>query len=99
MSEKPAYVVVDVDIHNTEQYEIYKQKVVPIVTSFGGEYLARGGNMDIINDGLWRPTRMVLLKFPSASIAREFMDSEAYAPVRRMREDHSTGTLVILEGI
>ena len=99
MSDKPAYIIVDVDIHNPEEYERYKQKVVPIVTSFGGKYLARGGEMDIINDGLWRPTRMVLLTFPSASIAREFMDSDAYAPVRKMREDNSTGTLVILEGI
>ena len=40
---------------------------------------------------------MVLLTFPSASIAREFMESD-HAPVRKMREDNST-TLVILEGI
>jgi len=99
MSEKPAYIIVDVDIHNFEQYEIYKQQVVPIVAAYGGEYLARGGEMDIVNDGLWHPTRMVLLKFPSARIAREFMNSDDYAPVRKMREDNSTGTLVILEGI
>ena len=94
MSDKPAYIIVDVDIHNPEEYERYKKKVVPIVTSFGGKYLARGGEMDIINDGLWRPTRMVLLTFPSASIAREFMESDAYAPVRKMREDNSTGTSI-----
>ena len=99
MSENPAYIIVDVDIHNQEQYEIYKGKVVPIVAAYGGEYLARGGDMDVINDGLWRPTRMVLLKFPSVKIAREFMDSESYAPVRKMREDNSTGTLVIIEGV
>ena len=39
MSDKPAYIIVDVDIHNPEEYERYKQKVVPIVTSFGGKYL------------------------------------------------------------
>jgi uncharacterized protein (DUF1330 family) len=99
MSEKPAYIVVDVRIDDTDAYEIYKQKVVPIVTSFGGEYLVRGGNMDIIQDELWSPTRMVLLKFPSRARALEFINSPEYAPVKQMRMDNSAGSLVILEGI
>ena len=41
MSEKPAFILVDVDIHNPEIYESYKQQVVPIVKAFGGEYIAR----------------------------------------------------------
>ena len=65
MSEKPAYILVDVDIHNPEIYESYKQQVVPIVTAFGGEYIARGGALDVVQDELWSPTRIVLLKFPS----------------------------------
>ena len=47
MSEKPAYILVDVDIHNLEIYEGYKQQVVPIVKAFGGEYIARGGALDV----------------------------------------------------
>ena len=98
MAEKPAYIVVDVDIHNPEIYEDYKKQVVPIVTAFGGEYIARGGALDVIQDELWRPTRMVLLKFPSVAQAQGFLDSPEYAPVKQMRLDNSTGTLVIVEG-
>ena len=98
MAEKPAYIVVDVDIHNPEIYEEYKQQVVPIVTAFGGEYIARGGALDVVQDDLWRPTRMVILKFPSVAQARAFVDSSEYAPVKQMRLDNSTGTLVIVEG-
>ena len=99
MSEKTAYIVVDVRIENVEAYERYKQKVVPIVTKFGGEYLVRGGEMDVIQDELWSPTRMVLLKFPSRARALEFIDSAEYAPVKQMRLDNSAGSLVVLEGI
>ena len=99
MSEKTAYIVVDVRIENVEAYERYKQKVVPIVTKFGGEYLVRGGEMDVIQDELWSPTRMVLLKFPSRARALEFIDSAEYAPVKQMRLDNSTGSLIVLEGI
>ena len=98
MPEKPAYIIVDVDIHNPEIYESYKQQVVPIVEAFGGEYIARGGRLDIIQDDLWRPTRMVLLKFPSMAQAKTFIDSPEYAPVKHMRLENSAGTLVIVEG-
>ena len=98
MSEKPAYILVDVDIHNPEIYESYKKQVVPIVTAFGGEYIARGGALDVIQDELWSPTRIVLLKFPSMVKAKAFIESPEYAPVKQMRMDNSTGTLVIVEG-
>ena len=98
MSEKPAYILVDVDIHNPEIYESYKQQVVPIVKTFGGEYIARGGALDVIQDELWSPTRVVLLKFPSMDKAKAFMDSPEYAPVKQIRMDNSKGTLVIVEG-
>ncbi len=98
MSEKPSYILVDVDIHNPEIYESYKQQVVPIVTAFGGEYIARGGTLDVIQDELWSPTRIVMLKFPSMARAKAFMDSPEYAPVKKMRMENSTGTLVIVEG-
>ena len=98
MAGKPAYIVVDVDIHNPEIYEEYKQNVVPIVMAFGGEYIARGGALDVVQDELWRPTRMVLLKFPSMDQAKAFVDSPEYAPVKQMRLDNSAGTLVIVEG-
>lgn len=99
MSQKPGYVIVDVDIHDTEAYETYKQRVVPLVEKYGGEYLARGGQLDIITEQRWSPIRMVLLKFPTMDAAKTFMDSEEYAPVRKMREDNSTGTVVLLEGL
>ena len=55
MAEKPAYIVVDVDIHNPEIYEDYKKQVVPIVTAFGGEYIARGGALDVVQDEFGGP--------------------------------------------
>ncbi len=99
MTDKPAYIIVDVDIHNPEAYEEYKGLVTPIVHKYGGEYLARGGALDVVLNQLWNPTRMVLLKFPSMDAARNFMECDEYAPVRKMREDNSTGTLIMLEGI
>ena len=98
MAEKPAYIVVDVDIHNPEIYEDYKKLVVPVVTAFGSDYIARGGVLDVVQDELWRLTRMVLLKFLSVAQLKVFADSPEYVPVKQMRLDNSAGTSVIAEG-
>ena len=37
------YMLVDTKIKDLDAYEEYKHKAKPIVESYGGEYLARGG--------------------------------------------------------
>lgn len=94
-----AYILVDTQIENPEAYEEYKALARPIAESFGGKYIIRGGAMDIIDNDLWSPTRIVLIEFPDIEKARSFMNSEAYAPVRPLRENNAKCTLVLLEGL
>ncbi|MBO6918958.1 MAG: DUF1330 domain-containing protein [Rhizobiaceae bacterium] len=94
-----AYILVDTQIENPEVYEEYKALARPIAESYGGKYLTRGGAMDIIDSDLWSPTRIVLIEFPDIEKARNFMNSEAYAPVRPLRENNAKCTLVLLEGL
>ena len=93
------YVLVDTKISNSENYEIYKSKAKPIAEKFGGKYLTRGGNMDIVQKDLWSPTRLVLVEFPSIDNARAFHDSNDYADVKKLRLENAESTLVILEGL
>lgn len=95
----PAYVIVDVKITNNENYEKYKALAKPLVEKYGGQYLTRGGEMNIIQEELWSPTRVVLLKFPDMKSANIWINSPDYEPVKKMRMDNSDGTLVIIEGI
>ena len=37
---------------------------------YGGEYLARGGFMEVVQDELWSPTRIVIIKFPNVEVRR-----------------------------
>ena len=94
-----AYVLVDTKISNKEEYEIYKAKAKPIAEKFGGRYLTRGGHLDIVQNDLWSPTRLVLVEFPSIDNARAFDKSEEYADVKKIRLEHAESTLVILEGL
>jgi uncharacterized protein (DUF1330 family) len=94
----PAYVIVDTLIRDPEGYEDYKTLARPIAESYGGEYLVRGADIDLVDDQLWTPTRVVILRFPDRETARRFLDSDDYAPVKAMRHEYADSTLFIVEG-
>ena len=94
-----AYLVVDTDLTDPEHYEQYKLRAKPIVEEFGGQYLARGGAMDFKETNLWRPKRMVLIRFDSVAQAQRFYNSEAYQAVLPISQRAAKRTVVILEGL
>jgi len=93
-----AFLVVDTEIENADEYEKYKALAKPIAEKYGGVYRARGGDMDVRETDLWTPTRMVIIEFPDMQAARAFVDSEEYAPVKPLRRENARCTLVILDG-
>jgi len=93
-----AYVVVDTKIENAEAYEEYKARAKPIAEKFGGVYRARGGELDVLEDDLWTPTRLVILEFPDMAAAKAFAASEEYAPVKALRRANAKCTLAIVDG-
>ena len=94
-----AYLVVDTDLTHTERYEDYKLLAKPLVEQFGGEYLARGGEITRKETDLWDPVRLVLIRFPSADQARRFYDSPEYQKVLQISKEAARRTVVILEGL
>ena len=93
-----AYIIVQINITNTEAYKEYLKKVIQIVKKYGGEYIVRGGNYEILL-GKWNYERTVVIKFPSYNIAMKWYNSEEYSPVKKIREDNSEGNLMIIEGL
>ena len=94
-----AYIVVDTLITNDEEMENYKLLAKPLVESFGGEYLARGGQLVVKENQLWSPTRLVLLRFPSMAQAQTFYDSPEYQKILPISQSCTQRTLVMLEGL
>ena len=59
-----AYLLANITVNNPENYKEYVSKVKSVVEKFGGEYLVRGGEMNII-EGDWPNERNIVIKFPS----------------------------------
>jgi uncharacterized protein (DUF1330 family) len=94
-----AYLVVDTLLDNPELYEEYKRLARPLAERFGGEYLARGGEMTLKETDLWSPTRLVLVRFPDAQSANRFYDSPEYQDVLKISKQSARRTVVVLEGV
>lgn len=43
----PAYIIVEHKITNPAKFEEYRTKVGPIIASYGGRYLTKGGDPQI----------------------------------------------------
>lgn len=94
-----AYLVVDTAIGDSEAYERYKLGARPIAERHGGEYLARGGALTVLEDGLWTPTRLVIIRFPDVAAAQAFADDPDYQPLKAVRQGAAKCTLAIVEGV
>ena len=93
-----AYLIVDTKINDEEAYEEYKILAKPIVESYGGEYLVRGGYATISENELWTPTRLVVVRFPSRAAAENFLSCDEYAPVKAIRHKHARTSMTIVDG-
>jgi uncharacterized protein (DUF1330 family) len=91
------YAIFDVTITDLEKYKDYMSKVKPVIEAAGGRYLVRGGAHEVL-EGDWKPTRLVVLEFPSAEAARSFYQSPAYRDLKALRESCSHANLVTVEG-
>lgn len=92
-----AYIIVDIEVHNTERYPEYLARITPTVSACGGRYLVRGANPDIIS-GNWRPKRLVVMEFPSLQIAQHWANCEEYAPIHALRNQYAKANMIIVEG-
>jgi uncharacterized protein (DUF1330 family) len=92
-----AYVIVETDVTDPEQYERYKAAAADAGAAAGGRYVARGGELAVL-EGDWRPPRLVVLEFDDLAAARRWYDSQGYRQARRLREGAARLRMVAVQG-
>ena len=94
----PAYVIVETDIHDPEQYERYKEASPAAVAAGGGRFVVRGGELAVL-EGDWSPSRLVVLEFPDLDAAKRWYDSEVYQEAKKLRDDAASLRMVAVQGV
>ncbi len=94
----PAYVVVEIAVHDPDRYERYKQLSPSSIAAYGGRFIVRGGAVEAL-EGAWDPGRLVILEFPSVERARTWWSSPEYAEAKALRLATAHSKMILVEGL
>ena len=92
-----AYIVVRMKVTDPEQYKRYAARTPDCVASFGGRFIARGGET-VTLEGPEFSDRMVIIEFPSLERAKEFYNSPEYTEIRALRAHAGVGEFIAVDG-
>jgi uncharacterized protein (DUF1330 family) len=94
----PAYVIVETDIHDSEQYEQYKAASPGAVAAGGGRFVVRGGELAVL-EGDWNPSRLVVLEFADLEAAKRWYASDRYQEAKKLRDGAARLNIVAVQGV
>ena len=83
-------------INNTKNLKSYSNKVTPIIKSFGGKPLVRGGNYKCLEGSDF--IRTVIWEFPSYEAAIECHESKEYQEGWDLAKEDTERNLQIIRG-
>lgn len=94
----PAYIIVDIYIHNPKEYEDYKKLTPASLQPYNGKFIVRGGATETF-EGDWQTGRVVVLEFPTKELAKQWWSSDEYAPAKALRQKNATTKMILVEGV
>lgn len=92
-----AYVIAVETVHDQAMFDSYRQQVMPTLAAFDARFVVRGGALSVV-EGEWPHRRTVIIEFPSREAAEGWYGSPAYQKIIGLRQNSSTGSLVIVDG-
>jgi len=93
-----AYMLVSLRNRNRDWLPDYVAKVPAILRSYGGEYIAVSKSVRRLEGAGDLPDIIALFSFPSLASIEEFMSSDEYRPLRKLRQGNADADILIFEG-
>lgn len=90
------YIIGHVTMHDAEAYKPYSARNNEILKQFGGTFLLRGGQGEVL-EGEEHP-RHVIIEFPSYEAARAFYNSPEYQENMKIRQANADSVIIVAEG-
>jgi uncharacterized protein (DUF1330 family) len=93
----PAYFIAELDIHDAEAYQKYREGVPATLLPYGGRFMVRGGQIGALEGDA--PKRVVVLAFPNMGEARRWYESPAYQALLPQRLKAAKARAYFVEGV
>lgn len=88
-------IIIETDITDPSWVSGYLIKVTPLVISYGGSYISRSSNVELL-EGERKPQYSLVAKFPSREQALAFYHSPEYSPFKAERQHGSVSRLLLV---
>jgi uncharacterized protein (DUF1330 family) len=93
-----AYVVYQGEILDPVRYDEYKEKAAASIQAAGGEYIVRGGDVEVL-EGEAPAGRTVIVEFPTRQAALAWYRGAEYTAARKMREGAARARMYVVDGV
>ena len=93
-----AFVVVQESIENEDVFNQYRAKAPATIEAYGGKFLARGGNLEVM-EGELPHKRLVIIEFPTRQDAIAWYNSSEYQEILPTRLSSSKGIFAVVDGV
>jgi uncharacterized protein (DUF1330 family) len=92
------YMIVETkEVKDKKKYGEYIRIVPETIEKFGGRYLVRGGETEVV-EGDWNPQRLIVVEFESMDKFRNWWNSPEYRAIAHLREGSVKTNAVVVEG-
>ena len=91
------FLIADIKITDDSWVPNYAANVHDIVHKHGGKYLARSGNIKVLEGEPLETSLIALLRFPSAKAAEAFANDPEYAPFAKARQQGSESRFQLID--
>lgn len=91
------YIIGHVTVSDPDAYTAYIVKNTPIIQSYGGRPLVRGGASEAPEGPQF--DRHVVFEFPDFEKAKALYHDPAYQEVAGIRRENATSMIVLVEGV
>ena len=92
-----AYLLLQVDIADSEAYKAYATETPRIIQQYGGRFIVRGGDPEAL-EGELPASRVVLVEFDDRAAVQRFYRSPEYQRVLPFRQAASKGRVSVVDG-
>lgn len=93
--------MVNIYINNPEgraEYDLYIERVKPIVESYGGEYIIRTEDI-VASSEKWSPDRVIVIRFPDKERLDACFGSDEYMRIKDLRVNSVDSRILIVKGV
>lgn len=92
-----AYLVLDLSVHDFDQFKKYIAEIPAFIDKHFGKYIVRGVPPKTI-EGDWNPERIVIIEFPGREAAEGFLGDPEVQVLFKVRHDTTTSKLLLVDG-